>query len=153
MEQDPELLDRLRAVPGVEDVRLAYERPFPVFTFTARRDAHPMRALSEFCRANRDIVLYLDEGRTTRTTRPEIPELSEARWSSLLMDLARDLLNRSETGALMASCGGLPALVSELGTLLQGARGYRMRPGSPAKTADLILDLARERGRVGMRGQ
>jgi len=153
VEEDAAVLDRLRGIPGVAGVTRSVSSPFPVFSFTARRDARPMHALGEFCRANRDVVLYLDEERAGATMRADRPILAEARWSTLLMDLARDLLNRSETSTLMASCGGLPALVSELGTLLQGARGFRLRPGSPAETADLILDLASGEGRVGMRGQ
>jgi hypothetical protein len=140
-EEDASVLAELRATAGVSALHPLAGRPFPVYGFEVTRAAGAMAALSELGRRHRDLVLYVDEAREARPAHGVEPALRQTRWSPLLLELARSLLNRSESGALMASCGGLPGLIAELGGLLKGARAYRLRPGSPEATADLVLGL------------
>jgi hypothetical protein len=146
VEAEPQILGELRGIEGISGVRRVEGADFPLFRFEALRSSRPMQELSDLCRRRRDVILYLDESRQAQVDRPEAPEITEAHWSTLLMDLTRDLLNRSDTGLLMASCGGLPALIAEMGRLLRGARAYRLRPGHPERTADLVLALAARSG-------
>jgi hypothetical protein len=141
------MLAELRSIPGVGDVRATGSddsRPFPVYTFTAESSARPMGPLADLARRHRDLVLYMDESRGHTSDYQAPPVLRETQWSSVLKELVRDLLNRSETGRLVASCHGLAGLMSEMGRLLQGARVYRLRPGDPERTATLVREMATE---------
>lgn len=151
-EDDGEAVRALERLEGVEKVRPMAGSEFPRYNFTARASAHPMAALTAFCHEWRDLVLYLDEARPSAPSRGERPHLVETSWPPVLMELARELMNRSPQGGLMASCGGLPGLVTELGGLLKGARAYRLRPGDPEPTADLLFALASGSADVGTRG-
>ncbi|HZI95210.1 MAG TPA: hypothetical protein VFE84_13270 [Patescibacteria group bacterium] len=146
-EDDATMLAELRSIPGVGDVRATGSddsRPFPVYTFTAESSARPMGPLADLARRHRDLVLYMDESRGHTSDYQAPPVLRETQWSSVLKELVRDLLNRSETGRLVASCHGLAGLMSEMGRLLQGARVYRLRPGDPERTAMLVREMATE---------
>ncbi|HEY3176049.1 MAG TPA: hypothetical protein VGK94_09875 [Candidatus Polarisedimenticolia bacterium] len=143
-EADEGLLVELRSVDGIEDLRPVEGSPFPLYEFSAQRSSRPMRALEAICGQRRDLILFLDEARPAPHDRPQEPRLAVAKWSSLLVDLARELLNRSATGKLMRSCGNLPALMSELGRALSGSRAWLLQPGTPARTADAVFALMAE---------
>ena len=140
-EADRTVLEELAAIPGISRLESVHASLFPLFTFSAARSANAMVAIAELCHRRRDVVLFLDEQRPVHPERPSEPVISEARWSGLLIELARELLNRSETGLLMESCGNLAGLVSELSRVLSGARGWRLQSGDPGRTAELILEL------------
>ena len=140
-EPDKAVLEELGSIPGVSRLAAADASLFPLFTFSVSRSAHAMLAIADLCRRHRDVVLFLDEQRPLHPDRPSDPIISEAKWSSLLIELARELLNRSETGFVMKSCGNLAGLVSELSRVLSGARAWRLQSGDPGRTADLILEL------------
>jgi len=152
-EEDEEVLAEVRSLPGVEDLRRHASRPFPVYSFTARPALRPMAALADLGRRRADVVLYMDAARASHSSYPAVPAATEERAMTVVMELARELLNRSESGALLKSCGGLPGLVAEMGALLKGARTYRLRPGQPDLTADLVLSLSEGKGGASLRGE
>ena len=144
-ESDDKVLGELATTPGVSRLAAVHASLFPLYTFTASRSAHAMLAIADLCRRHRDIVLYLDEQRPLYPARPAEPIISEAKWSALLIELARELQNRSESGLLMRSCGNLAGLVSELSGALSGARAWRLQAGEPGRTAERIFELTGRR--------
>ena len=147
-EADERVIQEVRAIPGVRELRQVTATSYPLFAFELEPSdvSRPMRALGDLCRDHRDVVLYLDDAHPTHRTRTATPALRQVPMSTLLMDLARDLQNRSETGALIASCGGLPGLVSEMARLFSGVSAFRLTCGDPTQTADLILQQVCGRG-------
>jgi len=152
-EEDHDVLSEVRSVPGVLDLRRHEDRPFPVYTFRIDAARRPMGPLADILRRRRDVVLYMDASRPGHPERFEQPVVQEARTMTVVMELARDLLNRSESGELLKSCGGLSGLVAEMGSLLKGARTYRLRPGNPGRTAELLLAMATGRDGERMKGE
>jgi len=134
------VLETLRSIEGVSQVR-PVQADYPLYRFTIGEVGHPMKALSALLRDRADVVLYVDEARPERIVREQEPRLSRVPSSEVLMPIAGELLNRGESGELMALCGGLVGLVQELAKHLGKARAFRLRPGSPEKTAALVMDL------------
>jgi hypothetical protein len=138
-DDDGELVAELQGLRGVKSVEIHRRDPYPVYHMTVRRGEPIMRTLSDLCRRRRDVVLYVDEAREAPARRPSEPVLSRMPASAALMELTRDLLNRSDSGALVAATGGLPALLTQLAHTIAGARTWRLLPGAIARTADVVL--------------
>jgi hypothetical protein len=138
-DDDGELVAELQGLRGVKSVEIHRRDPYPVYHMTVRRGEPIMKTLSDLCRRRRDVVLYVDEAREAPAQRPAEPVLSRMPASAALMELTRDLLNRSDSGALVAATGGLPALLTQLAHTIAGARTWRLLPGAIARTADVVL--------------
>ena len=139
-EEEASILQEIRQVPGLSNLRRV-KSDYPLFRFSVEATGRPMKALSSICSRRADVVLYVDEARPEKIVRREHPLLEEADSRELLMAVAADLLNRSDTGALVASCGGLAGLLTELGRHLGRARNFRLRPGLPGETAAFLFSL------------
>jgi len=138
-DEDGSVIAELQSLPGVRSVEVHRRDPYPVYQVIVRRNEPIMRVLSDLCRRRRDVVLYVDEAREAPKRRPVEPDVQPMAASAALMELTRDLLNRSDSGALVAATGGLPGLLTQLARTVAGARTWRLRPGSIARTADAVL--------------
>jgi len=62
-------------------------------------------------------------------------------------ELLRDMKNRTEGGLLFAECSGrLTRIFVELADALAEASFFRLTPGAPDRTADLICSVIRKGG-------
>jgi len=146
-EESREALAALEAL-GPASLREIPGSPFPTYTARLGAGKGPYSGLARFRREHRDAVLYVEESRSPVRRLPGKPSIRRVAASTILLHLVRDLLNRGEDGALMASHSGkLTSLMSELASLIRETKCYEVSAGSPPLTAEAIDDMLRENER------
>ena len=141
---EPEgLRDELRRI-GARQIEPRPAQPFPLLSFTVPREGGTAAGLGDLQARHRESVLYIEEIRPPVPRPAGPPDLEKVSVSSLLILLARDLLNRGEGSRLMKAHGGKAAsLLFELGALLRGVNAYLVSAGSAIDLAETVTDIVR----------
>lgn len=141
---EPEgLRDELLRI-GAREIEPRPARPFPLLSVTMPREGGTAAGLQDLQGRFRESILYLEEIRPPVPRPAGPPVLERVSVSSLLILIARDLLNRGEGSRLMKAHGGKAAsLLFELGALLRGVNAYLVSAGSATDLAEAVTDIVR----------
>lgn len=133
------LPDELSNLPGVELISSHDDEGIRVARFRLSRKTRPTRAVLKLLGDHRDAILYAEIAKTAGPDFDRAPVLRSMSPSEGVAELMRDMKNRTEDGMLFAECGGrLTRLYVDLAEALAGASFFRLAPGAPGRTADLI---------------
>ena len=136
------LLAELSAIPGVRLISSHNDEGIHVTRFRLNGAARLTRTVLILLEEHRDVILYTERTKTTGSDFDRAPMLSPMSPSEGVAEFLRDMKNRSEGGRLFAEYGGrLTRLYVELAEALAEASFFRLAPGEPDRTADLICSM------------
>ena len=141
LRESPVLIE-MRSLDGADLVSSRRDEGIEVVRFRLRTAARLTKEVLGICRRHRDVILYTERSKAEKSVFPREPEIRTLSPSEGVVELLRDMKNRSEGGRLLARLGGsIPRLYFELADALDGAVFYRLTPGEPGRTAELVDEL------------
>jgi len=136
------ILEKINALPGARLISSHHDEGIEVVRFRLNAVARLTRTVLDLCREHRGDILYAERSKIARPDFDRKPEAQELSPSEGVVELLRDMKNRSDGGRLLADySASLPRLYLDLADALKEASFFRLAPGELVQTAERICTL------------